>query len=464
MSIRWKIALLCILASVLPIHVLNNHTIREFDRFTRRAQEDRMVSHAFMVGEDYLRQHLSGTPDAGFQERLRMVESHFDTRLQIVATNGEILLDSATPSAVGENALETREIRLALEGRYGARSALTADRQLMYYHVALPVREPDGRVVAAVRAIAHTREITRAIFRIAADFRRVMLLTLLVAVPAAVLLSLTITRRLRRLTHAVNSFARGDSRLQPARHGRDEVGVLGRAFEKMAGEISRNSRRQGDLLASTTHELKTPLTAIKGAAQILREDRAIQDRATREKFLSNIELSSDRLLRMVEQLAALSKLKAEQLRGRKERIDFGRFVRETVERLFPAPAAPIAVELPATDPRIAVIPARIEQVLANLLENALRHTPPAGRITVTVRSVPDGVETEVRDTGSGIEPSDLPNVFKQFFTTVPKDGAHEYGSGLGLAIAQSIIQNHDGQIRVESRPGEGSAFTFFLPA
>lgn len=464
MSIRWKIAALCILVSVPPILFLNRYTVRAFDRFTRRVQEERMISYAFIVGDEYLRQIRRGASDEDFTERLRIYETRFDTRLQIIDPDGVIIMDSSTPPASGERAGGDREIRRALDGMYGARSALTDDRQLMYYYVALPVRHDDGEVVGAVRAIAHTRDITRAIYRIRSDFRRVMLITVAGAACMAVLLSLTITRRLRRLTHSVHSFARGDSRMQPVRHGRDEVGALGRAFETLAGEISRNNRQQGNLLASTTHELKTPLTAIQGAAQILRDETAINDPVAREKFLSNIETSSERLLRMVEQLAGLSKLKAEELRGRKERVAFGRLVRQTVERLFPSPPVPIDVACPAQDPVIPVIPERIEQVLANLLENALRYTPAEGRITVTVRAVAKGVETVVRDNGSGIEPSDLPHVFKQFYTTVPKNSVHDYGSGLGLAIAQSIIQNHGGYINAQSRPGQGSVFTFFLPS
>ncbi len=464
MSIRWKIALLCVLLSVLPILFLSKHTVREFDRFTRRVHEERMISFASVVVDEYLRQMAAGGPDDEFADRLRIYESRFDTRLQIVSADGAIEADSGTPSSVGGNALSDREIQRALAGQYGARSALTPDRQLMYYYVALPVRNDDGDIVAAVRAIAHTRDITRAIFRIAANFRKTTLFALGVAALTAILLSLTITRRLRLLTHSANSFARGDSRMPPMRHGGDEVGELGRAFETLAREISRNNERQGGLLASTTHELKTPLTSIKGAVQLLRDEGAMNDPAARNKFLSHIEISADRLLRMVEQLAALSKLKAEELRGRKERIRYGRFARETVERLFPSAPVRISFTLPEDDPIVPIIPARIEQVLANLIENALRYTPADGMIAVTVRPAAGGVETVVQDSGRGIEPSDLPNVFKQFFTTVPKDRRRDHGSGLGLAIAQSIVQNHGGHIGVQSRPGEGATFVFFLPA
>jgi two-component system sensor histidine kinase ChvG len=465
MSIRWKIALLCITLSVLPMIFLNRYALREFDRFTRQEQEDRMIGYASVVADEYARHTATGTfNNQAFSDRLRIYEARFGTRLQIVSADGSVIHDSAADAATGRNALDDPEIRRALDGHYGARSALTSDRRLMYYYIALPVKNENGETMAAVRAIAHTRDITRAIQSMRGSFNQAQWLTLALAATAAILLSLTITRRLRRLTHSANSFARGDSLMPSTRYGRDEVGELGCAFEKLAAELSRNAKRQGNLLASTVHELKTPLTSIQGAVQLLRDEGAMNDPEARRKFLGNIQVSSDRLLRMVEQLAALSKLDAEELRGRKDRIRYGRFINEMLERLFPSPPVPISVSVPEEDPVVSIIPARIEQVLSNLIDNALRYTPSDGQISVTVRTVSSGVETVVQDTGSGIEPSDLPHVFDQFFTTVPKGHATEHGSGLGLTIAQSIVQNHDGHITVQSRPGQGATFTVFLPA
>lgn len=462
MSIRWKIALLCVVLALGPVIVLNNYTVKTFDGFTRRVHEDQMISYARVVGDEILRQR----PDiesTGFVERLRQYEQRFGVRLQVIGPDGIVQMDSSDTPDVGKDVGGERDIARALGGRYGSRTYLLPDRSLFYYYIALPLMEQE-ELVAVVRAIAHTREITRAISRIYMDFQRMMWIVGGVAVFAAILLSLTLTRRLRQLTQAAHSFARGDSTLTLKPKGRDEIGQLERAFSRMAQELAERNAQQGNLLASTIHELKTPITGIKGAVQMLRDEGALDDPVSRDRFLGNIDISSDRLLRMVEQLAALSKLRAEELRGRKVKVKYGAFVKESVSRLFPLPPVRIEVVCPESDRDILLIPERMEQVLANLLDNAIRYTPPEGQITVTVQFVTGGVETVVRDTGSGIEAADLAQIFEHFFTTVPRNHLREFGMGLGLSIAQAIIQNHGGMLRAESEPGKGSTFRFTLPA
>ena len=462
MSIRWKIVALCVVLALGPVMALNKYTVRTFDRFTRNVHEDQMISYARVVGDEILRQR----PDfesAGFTERLRQYEQRFGARLQVIGPDGIVRMDSSDAPDVGKDVSGERDIARALGGRYGARTYLLPDRSLFYYYIALPIME-DEELVAVVRAIAHTREITRAISRIYLDFRRMMWIVGGVAGFAAILASLTLTRRLRRLTRAARGFARGDSKLTLTPKGRDEIGQLERAFAQMAQELAERNARQGNLMASTVHELKTPIAGIKGAVQMLRDEGALDDPVSRDRFLRNIDISSDRLLRMVEQLAALSKLRAEELRGRKEKVKYGAFVEESVSRLFPLPPVRIEVVGADFDGDAMLIPERIEQVLANLLDNAIRYTPPEGQITVSVQAVPGGVETTVSDTGSGIEVADLAQVFDHFFSTVPRNNLREFGMGLGLSIAQAIIQNHGGTLRAESEVGKGSAFIFTLPA
>lgn len=463
MSLRWKIAVLCLLLAASPVFFLSRRAVRIFDGFTRRMFEEQMIDYATVVAAEYLQLREAGGPPEAFAARLQAYQKRFRARLQVVGTDGAVRFDSDPDPAAEAGLAGRREVDRALEGRYGARTELSPDRQLFFYHIALPIRDGGGEVIGAARVSANTRDITRAIAGIAREYRRVMLAMLAISGAAAFLFSHTLTRRMRALVRDMTGFAEGQTALAPQPGGRDEIGELGRAFGRMASEIRRHSERQRSLLASTTHELKTPVAAIKGAVEMLRDGGALEDPAACRRFLDNLDISSDRLLRRVEQLVALSNLKTEELRGRKTVTEYAAFVRETVERLYPSPPASLALELPDGLPPIPMIPERIEQVLANLLENAMRYTPPGGTVTVSVRREGGGVATTVRDTGCGIEPADLPRVFEQFFTTVPKRGLKEYGSGLGLAIVQSIVQNHGGDVFVESRAGEGSAFTFTLP-
>lgn len=463
MSIRWKIAIVCILVTLVPVVFLNHYAVRVFDGFTRKMLEEKMIDYARVIGEEHRLVAAGAESGESFVLRLRQYGKEFGARLQIADASGIIVFDSAEPPDTGADYSDRSEMKKALLGRYGARSALTPDRKRMYYYVALPVAGEGGQVLAVAYVTTHTEDITKAIIRMAHDYRITLLVSLLAAAGAAVLLAITMTRRLRALTRAVISFARGDSPMTLEQSGRDEIGDLGRAFGQMAEEIKKINDQNRNLISVTTHELKAPLTAIRSSVQLLQEGGAAEDPQTRRKFLGNIGISTERLLSLVEDLGILSKLNSEELRGKKEKVQYGAFVKDAVARLYPSPDVKIAVDIPEQDAAVSIIPQRIEQVLANLLSNSLRHTPPDGSITVTVRAGEKEVITSVKDTGEGISPSDLPKVFQQFYTTVPKNSLKDYGSGLGLSIAQTIVRNHGGRIWAESEQGKGSTFTFTLP-
>jgi two-component system phosphate regulon sensor histidine kinase PhoR len=214
------------------------------------------------------------------------------------------------------------------------------------------------------------------------------------------------------------------------------------------------------------HELTTPLTAIRGAAEVL-QGRGGEHAETRGKFLSNIRLETERMNSIVGELNELTKLDTEARLRSREPVDYGRCITGILERLeptFPARRPRIVLRLPDDALQVSAVPGRLEQVFANLLDNAIRYTDADGRIEISVeRGAGKTVVTTVRDSGCGIAPSNLEKVFDRFFTTEPKGAPNEHGSGLGLAIVKRIIENHKGTIRVESEPGRGAAFVFTLP-
>ncbi|MFU8781219.1 MAG: ATP-binding protein [Kiritimatiellia bacterium] len=462
MSIRWKIAIVCIVLSVVPVLYFNHYTIRVFDGFTRKMFEEQLIDYAHIIGDDYRRQIEESGPDPRFQQRLQDYQRRFQARLMIVQPDGIIRHDSQEPPETGAFVGDYRDIRRALEGRYGARTRLTEDRQLHYYHIALPIRDSEEQIIGVAAIQAHTRDITRAIKTIISDYRIAMLLAAAIAAATAIALAWTLTYRLRTLTAAVQAFARGETRFNRKIRGRDEIARLGKAVEQMAAEINSLSSRQSQMLDTAVHQLKTPLTAIKGATEIIREESDSPE--TRERFLRNIQISSDRLLAMIDRLGELSRLKTEELRGSKQTVNYKDYIAEIVQRLYPDARPAIQCNLAQADLSVLLHPERMEQAIANIIDNALRHTPAAGCISVTARHMPGWIETSIEDTGSGMEPSDLTCIFDQFFTTVPRDQTGKGGMGLGLTIARSIIENHGGTIHATSPgPHQGARFTFTLP-
>jgi two-component system sensor histidine kinase ChvG len=475
-SLRWKLLATTLAVVFIPVYFLNRHALDFFDRFTRADLEAHLRQCAGMLGEQYRESFgeaagaATGHPEAArFGRLVAACARETGSRVRVLSREGTILFDSSSgPVAAGGSLTGLPEVREALLGAYSARARLTPDRRYMYYYIARPVKDGRRNVLAVVYIARHTDTIMRAIQRMLSNQRAATWLALGLAAAAAAALSQTLTRRLRALTRATRAFAEGSAPLtaRVGVGGGDEIAVLGQAVRRMADDIAGRNAYNRQFVATTIHELRTPLTAIKGAAEILEQGAGDKPDA-RRKFVGNIRHEADRMIRFIGDLRELTRLDSEMLHGRKREVDYGAFLREATERLMTAfgePHAAFRLEAPEAGLAARIVPERIEQVLANLLENAFRYTPPDGRVTVCASRGPDrAVVTGVLDTGRGIAPEHLGRVFERFFTTEPADERGESGSGLGLAIAESIVRSHGGRIWVESEPGKGANFFFSLP-
>ncbi|MCE9614227.1 MAG: HAMP domain-containing protein [Lentisphaerae bacterium] len=470
-SIRWKFVLTAVLCLALPLFALNRYTVSQFDRYTRQALELEMAGHAAMVADLYHQLvapgHASTIVDGAqrFDRMLHTFATNAASRFAIIACDGSVPFDSADAAAPAINTAGP-EIQSALYGHYGARWALTPDRHLVYFYVAAPIR--DGRqVLGAVSVTRHTGPISSAIQVLSRSQRLALAAALLFATVFATVMAQSLTRPLRRLTAATRDYARGQAPPPPPVGGRDEIAELARAVDRMAHDLEARHRYNRDFVATTLHELRTPITAIRGAVEVL-ESGAIDKPEARARFLANLRFEADRLTRLAGELGELTRLDTEDLRERRTVIPYPACVRAIVERLLPTlpdPRATLDLDLPDDGITASLVPERIEQVLANLLENALRYTPTAGRVTLRVEPTTDNqILTTIADTGPGIAPTNLERIFDRFFTTEPKGVARDYGTGLGLAVAKAIVEQHHGRIWAENRPEGGARLCFTLPA
>jgi signal transduction histidine kinase len=472
-GIRWRFLITVFIALSVPIVLLNRYTVSSFDRFTRTAQEEAMAATAALIGEQYKRLVIAGENDAPrgndteYAALLAFQARETQSRLQVLSPAGAVEFDTHVGDGDDTAGLADKpEVRRALAGDYGANWELTPDRSYVYYYCALPIVQ-DGRVVGVARVARHTGAITRAIVRLTRHQRLALAAALTFAAIIAAVMAQLLTRRLRLLAHHTRAYARGMSPPPPPPRGRDELAQLARAIHDMARQIEGRHRYNREVLSTVLHELRTPVTAIRGAVELL-ESGAAERADSRERFLGNIRFEADRLSQLVGELARLTRLDSEDLSERLEPLPYIRCINEALERLLPtfeAAHAPLELMLPARDVTVELVPARIEQVLANLLDNAFQHTPLDGRVTLTVERTTDGsVLTRVDDTGPGIAPADLDRVFEPFFTTHARDATTESGSGLGLAVARTIVERHRGSIRAERSPLGGARVSFTLPA
>ncbi len=274
-------------------------------------------------------------------------------------------------------------------------------------------------------------------------------------------------RALRRATkpigdmiEAAGRVAEGDYSARVAERGPREVRAMVRAFNSMTERLEVIDEQRRDLLADVTHELRTPLTVIQGNLEGLLDGVYPRDDEHLEPILEETHV----LARLIDDLRTLALAESGALKLQKEPTDLGTLIGESVAS-FQAQADAAGVELHADIgpelPMLELDPARIRQVLENLLANALRYTPRGGTVLVRCDAENSGtpsIAVSVSDTGAGIPPEAMAHIFDRFYKS-----SDSHGTGLGLAIAKNLVAAHGGEISVQSELGKGTTIRFTLP-
>jgi two-component system OmpR family sensor kinase/two-component system sensor histidine kinase BaeS len=300
---------------------------------------------------------------------------------------------------------------------------------------------------------------------------RGVLLATVVAGLVALLLGALLVRQiiapLRNLQSAANAIADGDLSQRVSIASHDEVADVSHAFNQMAKALERDELLRRHMMADIAHELRTPLTVIQGQVEALLDGVF----PLNPEQLAPIHDETILLSRLVSDLRELALAEAGQLTIERRPVDLGDLIGRVAAAVEPVAAekgVALSADVSPDLPTISADADRLSQVLHNLLNNALRHTPPGGGISL--RAGPEAqkageVWLEVRDTGEGIPADQLPYVFDRFYRADPARNRASGGSGLGLAIVRAIVEAHGGRAAVASDgvPGHGSSFTIYLP-
>ncbi|MEL7156141.1 MAG: ATP-binding protein, partial [Actinomycetota bacterium] len=285
-------------------------------------------------------------------------------------------------------------------------------------------------------------------------------LVMAVAVATTWFLADRILRPVASLTAAARAMTGGDLTARVEASGADELGQLGAAFNEMAANIEAEDRARRTLTVDVAHELRSPLANLRGYLEAIQDGVITPD----DDVISSLHQESVVLQHLVDDLQELSLAETGRLRLRRTPTDVGDLV-ERVVAAHQGAAAAAGVTLTAeTEPGCSapVDGDRIRQILGNLIGNAIRHTNYDGAVTVAVRDG-DPLAVTVTDTGEGIAPEHLPQLFDRFYRADQSRARATGGTGLGLAIARELARAHQGDITVASRPGHGSTFTLTLP-
>jgi signal transduction histidine kinase len=287
----------------------------------------------------------------------------------------------------------------------------------------------------------------------------------IVAIPFGMWRANSISRRLERLAAVAERMERGElnTRLRVRKH--DEIGRLAESFNTMAEQLDANDRARKAFIANVSHELRTPIAIILGHTEQLQATPEARDERISQS-LDTIQMEGQMLVRLVDDLLTSSRLQENSLELRPTAVDLSCLVNNVLAgiRVSAWEDRKVSVES-VVSPQLSKVMAdeqRLQQIISNLVYNALRHTPAGGLVVVQAEPHDDLMHVTISDTGMGMDEETARNVFTRYYQS-ERNKRHGDGTGLGLSIVQQLVEAHGGSIWVNSSPGNGTAFTFTLP-
>jgi signal transduction histidine kinase len=327
----------------------------------------------------------------------------------------------------------------------------------------LPHRRYAARPVATGEQAIGVVEVSRSTLvseRFLTSLRQILLVAILAAVAVSLMVSVLLARRLsrpiREMERATRRISAGDLDIRLGKYPPDEIGRLARSVDQLAGRLKHLEKARAQFISEISHDLRTPLTAIKGLLVNLIDASGPDER----RSLEIAEREADRLIRLVNQLLDFSRWQGGRLELDRHPLDLGVTARGAVilcEERARHRGVALHAAVPASLPGIPADADRLQRIILNLLDNAIKFTPRGGRVTLTVTQRDGAVEVSVQDTGRGMSEEEQERAFEPYYRG--KGG----GAGLGLTIARAIVEAHGGQMGIESSPSQGSRIWFTLP-
>ena len=378
---------------------------------------------------------------------------------------GEYLVGS--DPAAGRELAVTRNILTALGGSEGYASNAGDD----FMDVALPIRGESGSYIVYI--IDNKDTVTSLNARLFNIIIEAMAIGLVISVLLSLLLAKTMVTPIQELTHAAEKVAAGDFSETVENPAKDEIGTLTRTFNDMAGQLESNiedlknaEQTRREFVANVSHELRTPVTSIRSYAETLADAGGGMDPEMEKHFLDVIVGESDRMTKIVQDLLMLSKFDAGSIAFDFEEFSFEKSVTDVYNaQLLEAQSRGhnFTLEFKGAIPPIRGDRLRIEQVLTNLVSNAIKYTPEGSHIVLSAARKDDMAEVSIADDGPGISDEAKPHLFDMFYTASQGKADTRRGLGLGLNLCQSIVTAHGGTISVADNAPHGTVFRFTLP-
>ncbi len=461
--VRWKLLATYLIVVSPTIVFLGVHLTRQFEAAYSQQFEADLRDLARLMSAAALTGLASGHPEV-IQRQLLAVPGGVEGPVVFVTDAAGVVVAARGPAAplLGVRA-EGPGVGAALRGEEVTDAVVVPGRGEAVY-AALPVRTGD-RILGAVQVARPLTSLHGQIRHVRWVVAWATVVALAIAGGLALFLARSIAGPVQEMQVAASRLAAGrlDQRI-PVRT-RDELGDLARSLNYMASELERIDSLRRQFVADASHELRTPVANLAVAVEALKGVASSED-GNATALVAAVEHEVGRLRRLVEDLLDLSLVESGEVRLNLATLPPAEIVRRAVQPFYPRAEAggiTLRVELPARLPPVKADPERTVQVLTNLLDNALKYTPPGGMVTVSAIERRGHVLLGVTDTGPGIPEADLPHIFDRFYKVDKSRSGARGGAGLGLAIAKRLVEAQGGIIMAENLEGRGARFLVALP-
>lgn len=439
------------------IVLLNTYPIAASRDLVASEKESSLLSQASVISSSL--STLSPLEPDSVGQVMDLLELSSSSRIIVTDESGIILYDTGSPSGKGKAAM-LAEVALALDGKQVFHSVFSGGAFVST--AAIPVRA-GGVTIGAVYVREYDTAQAELILSIQNRLVTISIAASFAALALTVIFSRALTRRITRLAEAIRVVRGGDyaHRLKP--EGNDELTELCEEFNNMTQTLETTEQQRRRFVSDASHELKTPLAAIRLLADSI-EQNADMGVATMREFVSDIGTEADRLQRTTEKLLDLSR-RDDGVEAARVPVDLGEVAHSTLRLLSPL-AEGLGVTLRCEPEPGCIISASeddVYQIVFNLAENAVKYNVEGGSVDISVRRADGRILLDVEDTGIGIPEADLPNIFSRFYRVDKARSREKGGSGLGLSIVHDAVTALGGSITVEAREGGGTRFSVSFP-
>jgi signal transduction histidine kinase len=433
-----------VLFTSLYVTLVNSRINEEFEQLLARGNNHRDV--------------LEKNYDPSTLEHVTMMESEAETDVVITDDKGNILYFSDHILPFAKRIIKNKFKNIPHDGMIVQKNW----QKESHISTVSPIRV-DGKIKGYVYMFQNTASIQNMIYKLKHHFIIVGILSVFLTIITIAFLSRVITIPLIRMKQATEKLSKGDFSVRLQVKGEDELAQLGKSIQTLAMDLEYLKKERNEFLASISHELRTPLTYVKGYADIARRPNIGEEE--RNQYLSIIYEEAEHMQKLVKDLFELAKMDQHSFQIHKEPTNLCSFLKKLYDKMYPAFQAKKMSFVYQCEKNITVHidQKRFEQVMMNLLDNALKYSDQGSTVSIDARAEKKKIMIIVSDQGRGIPEEDLPHIFERFYRVDKSRSRASGGTGLGLAIVKEIIEAHGGSIYADSIYGKGTKMIITLP-